>query len=302
MAQRKIIGTLAPSRRAILCFGLQSGGSTLVSYCFLQRHDLYGVLDWFHDRLPEPPKPADQEERAWWCKSTVASFRASETIAHVRHAGFETNSFLIVRDVRRVFDSLLGKPYGRNSTTAEDPPLRVRMTRFLDDWRQFRAEGRPILKFEDFAANPEPELRAVCNSLGLTWSEAMVSWPKPKSAVWDGAAGSRTFLASVGANLRESLAPSLVSAPLHRIGRDDVDWLEQQFEEYNAFHGYTQRLGDAEIGVLSSGCAAPSIRQAKRYPSMRARQVLRRLVPSFTVLSRSLKGGGSAVAREWGRR
>ena len=35
-----------------LCGGLQSSGSTLVSWCFLQRPDMDGVLDADSDLLP----------------------------------------------------------------------------------------------------------------------------------------------------------------------------------------------------------------------------------------------------------
>lgn len=36
----------------ILCGGLQSGSTTLVSYCFLQRADTDGVLDSDNNLLP----------------------------------------------------------------------------------------------------------------------------------------------------------------------------------------------------------------------------------------------------------
>ncbi len=36
----------------LLCGGLQSSGTTLISYCFLQRGDTDGVLDADNDLLP----------------------------------------------------------------------------------------------------------------------------------------------------------------------------------------------------------------------------------------------------------
>ena len=42
-----------PTEKAlVLCGGLQSSGTTLVSYCFLQRGDTDGVLDADNDLLP----------------------------------------------------------------------------------------------------------------------------------------------------------------------------------------------------------------------------------------------------------
>jgi hypothetical protein len=59
--------------RLILAAGLQSGGSTLVSWCFLQRGDTDGLLDMENsvihvafDRVRTP---------VVWAKMTIGSFR-----------------------------------------------------------------------------------------------------------------------------------------------------------------------------------------------------------------------------------
>ena len=44
-----------PTRQLYLCAGLQSSGSTLVSWAFLQRADMDGVVDARFDMLPQVP-------------------------------------------------------------------------------------------------------------------------------------------------------------------------------------------------------------------------------------------------------
>src|SRR2546423_32706 len=58
-----------------LCAGLQSSGSTVVSWCFLQRADMDGVFDARNDILPDIP---DVTAPRAWCKITISSFRFSE--------------------------------------------------------------------------------------------------------------------------------------------------------------------------------------------------------------------------------
>ena len=62
-----------------------------------------------------------------WCKITISSFRYSEMAAHYEDEGWHVTPLLVVRDVRAVFNSLLGKHYGSNGITAEEPPLRMRL-------------------------------------------------------------------------------------------------------------------------------------------------------------------------------
>ena len=260
-----------------MAFGLQSGGSTIISYCFLQRSDLDGVLDWFHDRLPEIPDP--QEHMKWWCKCTIASFRAVETIHYMTDAGWDIRPVMVVRDVRKAFDSLLTKSYGRNATTAEDPPLRTRFRRFLEDWQYFRDNDLPITKLENFYANPERELRLLCSCLDLSWQEEMISWPKPLETVWNGAAANRNFIASIKGGALESINPALADRTLCRIRRDDLIWLEEAFETFNQINNYPTKLDPMILHSLPDGWAAPSIEFASRYWLMRIKRNAHRIAP-----------------------
>lgn len=278
---------MIPHRPVYLGFGLQSGGTTLVSYCFLQRSDMSGVLDWFHDRLPEPP-PRTAAGTAHWCKCTVASFRAQEVIGHFEDLGFDPRPVLIVRDVRRAFDSLIGKPYGRNATTAEDPSLRTRFRRFLDDWEHFRAAGLPVMTLEAFTAAPEAQLRRVCAGMGLDWDDAMLTWPHPPARVWNGKGGNQGFVDRIGQDLQASLRPAEVTRALRRIGRADLEWLDRTFAEYNRDLGYPAQLSMDQVAGLPEGAQVPSLQNAGRYPAMRVKAAVHRLLPGLQGIRRRL--------------
>src|SRR5277367_460357 len=102
---------MAEQRNLYLCGGLQSSGSTLISWCFLQRSDMDGVLDARFDMLPTLPHMTAPRS---WCKFTIACFRFSEVAEQFQFDGWTVKPLLVVRDVRSVFNSLIQKSYGRN--------------------------------------------------------------------------------------------------------------------------------------------------------------------------------------------
>ena len=73
-------------RMLYLCAGLQCSGSTLVSWCFLQRHDMDGVLDGEYDLLPRIAPNLGRPLA--WCKTTISSFRLSELVSHYEDEGW----------------------------------------------------------------------------------------------------------------------------------------------------------------------------------------------------------------------
>src|SRR3954467_5346514 len=147
-----------PEKKAlVLCGGLQSSGTRLISYCFLQRSDTDGVLDADNDLLPTIDP--DLARPIAWYKTTICSFRLSEIAQHYRDAGWDVRTLLVLRDLRAVWASLRKKSYGRNGITAEDPPLRLRVRRFIEDWRGATTTGTVVLRYEDFVKAPERELR-----------------------------------------------------------------------------------------------------------------------------------------------
>jgi hypothetical protein len=233
---------VADKRRMILCAGLQSSGTTLISWCFLQRRDTNGVLDMAHDNIRVSFDAV--REPIVWCKMTIGAFRWQDVSGLYGDLGWNPEPLLVVRDVRAVFASLMRKDYGFNGTTAEEPPLRMRFRRFLEDWRVFSANGWPILKYEDFLLNDRAVLEKTCAALQLVWDDSMIIWPKKL-----------TDIAYVGPDPNQTFAKSIVKGSLGAakllyrtqieldlLPRAELDWLEATFAAYNEVHGYPCHL------------------------------------------------------------
>lgn len=220
----------------VLCGGLQSSGSSIISWCFLQRSDMDGVYDANSDMICAVPQGI--ETPYIWYKFTITAFRLSEQMNCAQDEGYRVRPLLVVRDVRAVWASLANKPYGRNGTTAEDPPLRLRMRRFLEDWQLFRQNHWPMIQYEQFAHSPEVTLRQTCQALNLPWDQAMISWPKPPQQIANLHHGSATFGASKKGGLLGTVRPDQVDLVRHPIGAADHAWLEAEFAEFNRANGY----------------------------------------------------------------
>jgi hypothetical protein len=256
-------------RPLYLCAGLQSSGSTLVSWCFLQHPGLNGILDARFDALPQLPAQlatkgaasgdAPTTQDGVWCKFTIACFRILDVQQHFADDSWDVRPLLVVRDVRAVFDSLITKEYGRNGTTADDPPLRLRIRRFIRDFELFHRNHWPILIFEQLLASPEAELRRVASALGLPFSPDMLSWPKTPNQIADCAHGNETFLSTRGPDLQSSIHPAPLS--LKHTCQDDLDWLEEECAQLNLFCGYP-----ANVRLdLPPGRAVPTFEHTRRY-------------------------------------
>ncbi len=242
----------------LLCAGLQSSGSSLISWCFLQRADTNGVFDANGDMVVTPP-PVDTPY--CWYKATISGFSLTEQAQLARDAGYDVRPLLIVRDVRVVWSSLSGKRYGINGTTAEDPPLRTRMRRFLKDWRTFGDAGWPILAYEQFVRDPEHHLQRTCDALKLPWDQGMIDWPKSSDEIANTVHGNATFTESAGDNLLASLKPEAVDQVRNPIGAEDLAWLEKTFAEFNQAHGYPAHR---EIPAAEAPRAIPSFQGTRR--------------------------------------
>ena len=273
-------------RSLLLCAGLQSSGSTLVSWCFLQRRDTDGVLDARGDVLPAIPHDLGMPHT--WCKFTISAFRLREMIVRYEADGWQVRPLLIVRDVRSVFNSLVSKPYGANGVTAEEPPLRLRALRFKEDWHQARAEGWPILRYETLVQEPEPTLRAACAALRLPWDPAMLTWPKRAADMAFPCNGNATFQQTCAGSFGASVRPELARVAVERIGAADLAWLDREFAEFNAELGYpaTPASGTAPADALM----VPRFENTRRYRRLcrRLRRAERhawlgRLLPSLRV-------------------
>lgn len=234
------------TRTLFLGAGIQSGGTTLVSWCFLQRQDMDGILDLPFDQLLDVPTI---RQPYGWAKMTIASFRWRDVADYYELQNFEVRPLLIVRDVRSAYASLKRKPYGRNGTTPEDPPLRLRLLRFLRDWEEFRAHDWPILRFESLLSEPESVLRRVCSDLGLPWDPAMLHWTKSRDAMYDATRGNETFWASERAvSLQDAIASQTNHLP--RLSRQELAWIEDRFASYNAALGYPAQIEPSESAAI----------------------------------------------------
>jgi len=275
-------------RTLYLCAGAQSSGSTLISWCFLQRPDMDGILDARFDHLPDLPRTLSAPLP--WVKFTIACFRFSEVQAHFEDEGFEVRPLLAVRDARSVFNSLIKKKYGRNGTTADDPPIRLRLRRFREDWQLFRQHQWPILRYEDFAAEPEKTLRDTCAKMGLPWDDAMTTWPKPLDRIAEPGFGNETFVLSRGNSLAATVKPVLASIKTQNIGAEDLDWLEAEFAEMNAAMKYPLHVS-ADSDASTPGRALPRFENTRRYERLRRKHRLSRFVSNTRHLLSGWLGG-----------
>jgi len=269
----------ARNHALILCAGLQSSGTTLVSYSFLQRADTNGVLDADNDLLPALD-PGLARPYAWY-KTTISSFRLSEIANYYRDTGWDVATLLVLRDLRDVWASLRTKSYGRNGITAEDPPLRLRVRRFVDDWHTARVSGSAMLRYEDLVAAPTATLQRACDDLGIPWDISMLTWPKPADKIADRKNGNGSFWDNRSANLMSSLSAFRKEPTYQSIPAADLEWLEREFRDYNLANGYKLSLRAstaAEVAGAATETSSPSFEVTRRYLWETTRKPLRWLL------------------------
>ena len=278
-----------------LCAGLQSSGSTVVSWCFLQRADMDGVFDARNDVLPAVPAVATPRA---WCKITISSFRYSEMQGYYEDDGWSVHPLLVVRDVRAVFNSLLGKHYGSNGITAEEPPLRMRLRRFKEDWELFRSRGWPVIRYETLVNEPVQTLRTTCEGLNIPWDDGMVSWPKKKEQFAAPAHGSPTFRASLGAasNFTDAVNPKLAELKTRNIPPGDLEWMEREFAEFNRAMNYPEHAPRAESAAADAPRAVPRWENTRRY--RKSQRPLEKLTAAVTKWTATLSGKGAPAGEK----
>jgi hypothetical protein len=239
--QEIFVAEIESGRRMILCGGLQSGGTTLISWCFLQRRDTDGVLDMENDVLQTSFDKATRP--ICWVKMTVGAFRWLDLAEFYRDLGWQPEPLLIVRDARSAYSSLMRHCYGFNGVTAEEPPLRIRFHRFLRDWELFQANRWPIIKFEDFIQNDRAVLMEACRALKLPWDEGMLTWPKQPADIAYTSDTNKTFMNSAqkgtlaAAKLTDKATMCTDGLPLSELA-----WLEESFARYNEVHNYSPHV------------------------------------------------------------
>lgn len=252
----RVDGSLKP---LILAVGMQSSGSTLISWCFLQHSQIDGVMDGDGDIFPQIP-PTITAEYIWF-KTTISSFTLADLVAVAEDEGYLVKPVVIVRDPRAVWLSLAGKSYGRNGITVEDPSLRLRFRHFLSSWHYALKNEIPICKFEDFVENPEETLKDLCQKLEISWDNGMLEWPKHADQIANTRHGNATFRESAKTGLIEALKNKPAKTLAGEMFKEDLDWLDKTFRHFNETNGYPKNISEI---ITRPGRAAPSWDNCRR--------------------------------------
>ena len=235
------------------------------------------MLDARFDCIPEIPAVRTQ---ITWCKFTIACFRFIDVQSHFVDEGWTVRPLLVVRDPRSVFNSLLSKKYGRNGTTADDPPIRLRLRRFHQDWQHFRDHGWPILSFEQFVNDPQRILQQTCTALDLPWDEGMIHWPKPAESLADAKFGNETFVQSRGQTLLTSVKPSANNVKTDQIPPEDLEWIEKEFADMNLDLGYP--LNVSSSAARDPSRAVPTFEATRRFERQQRKTRVSRFLKGVT--------------------
>ncbi len=169
------------ARSLYLCGGMQSGGTTLVSMCFLQRADMDGVYDMENCLIQQDFSRVFTSKL--WIKMTVGSFRLKEVADLFSAQGWEVHPILVCRSQIDAMTSLITKQYGIDGPSGDDPPLAIRLSRYREDIASAKHHDWPMLDYEQFIETPEACLRNLCATLAIDWDEGMLVWPKTQQAI-----------------------------------------------------------------------------------------------------------------------
>ncbi|MEQ8496816.1 MAG: hypothetical protein RLW42_21575, partial [Gammaproteobacteria bacterium] len=184
-------------RQLVLCGGMQSSGSSLVSMCFLQRGDLDGVYD-LDNPLVQQDFTRVTTSHAW-VKMTIGAFRLGELAALYRAQGWQVSVLLVTRELREILVSLAGKWYGHDGCTGDDPPLYTRLLRYREDLREAAAHDWVCIEHAALLADPAAVLGRTCAALGLPWDDGMLDWPRDPDTFAYPSLGNESLRASLGA-------------------------------------------------------------------------------------------------------
>ena len=270
----------------ILASGLQSGGTTLVSSCFLKHPDLDGVLDMASDRIEVNLSRVSTS--LTWVKMTTVAFSWQEVAEVYAIEGFEVYPLLIVRNPFDAWASLKNKWYGLNSTTAEDPPLFLRFRRFLHDWQFFMQKGYPIIQFESFISNPEQALKRACKSLPIEFHSGMLEKDTDLSGIAYVTESNASFVDSLNKGISNQIATRARS-----IDETEYAWILENMHELLAYYQYENSHN--VVPASPNQGLAPQPFDSRRYlgfgPRASDRKVSRQLSSLIVTCQRALTAG-----------
>lgn len=250
-------------RPLYLCAGMQSGGTTLISWCFLQREDMDGVYDMENARLHEDFSRVRADKV--WLKMTVGAFRLQEVIRHYARLGWDVRPLLVVRNPYQVYGSLKHKSYGFNGATGDEPPLEMRMARYLADWQWALENDCPCIAFESFVDAPEAQLRALLRKLALPWDSAMLEWPKTEGSVACPSLGNVSFRTcrEQGGGLIDAIERYRKGSERTRLSKREGSWIAENMLPLLDHYNFSDEVVEIEPAAVES-CPHPRYRGTQR--------------------------------------
>lgn len=138
-----------------------------------------GDTDWRRVVQALTQGPAPQAKPVWYQKHMTHHLLPGMETGWVHHL---TNIFLI-RDPAQVVESYLKS---RATVVPEDIGL-LQQQRLFDEVAQSLGHAPPVIDADDFLRAPETHLRALCQHLGITFTERMLHWPagpRDSDGVW----------------------------------------------------------------------------------------------------------------------
>ncbi|NCP65365.1 MAG: sulfotransferase [Paraglaciecola sp.] len=257
------------AKKMILATGLQSGGTTLVSYAFLNHPQLDGILDMASDRIEVNFDKV--KTPITWVKMTTIAFRWEEVAEVYKTLGYDVVPLLIVRNPFDAWASLKNKWYGLNGVTAEDPPLLLRFRRFFNDWQLFKDNAWPIIQYEDFLLDPEKVLRTACQQLNISFDPQMLEAGQDLNSIAYVSESNESFVKHLQQGPDKRLNESVKS-----LEKSEHDWIASALAALNDSYAYSNKhrvLADVAHAL------APNAFDSRRYLGF-GRRVLERKVSS----------------------
>ena len=151
----------------ILGYGMQSGGTTIISSMWFRRPDTDGILDVHNKKFPclwFTGKRLLPNTTVFHQKLTFNARRGfePELIVRIVKAAFETADvkwYLIVRNPFDTISSLKLKKWGTH--------WKRKLRKYDRVYKHAKRHGIPIIRYEDFVMNPRGEMMLLFAALGV---------------------------------------------------------------------------------------------------------------------------------------
>lgn len=227
-----------------LLIGLQSGGSSLLSYCICRHSKVQGVFDGFHDRLISVNFL--EANSINFIKFTCASYSPSEVISYYESAGYAVSAVILTRSLDEVYQSLKTKPYGYSSVYSDFPPLFIRFLRFTSfATGLFNVENQKIkfVDYDEFLKKPRHCLEEILRFYGFSFCPRVIEF-YDKDADNFLTNGNESFKKSIGLNIESTILNYNVRGV--RDGLMPSNYRCKLFDDYQKSFGYRELVYEGE--------------------------------------------------------